>query len=275
MLVEALAALALSALVMVALLSFTGIMRRSADRAAARVEVLEVMGRTLTTISGELRNASRLRWAAEPLPADAETPAPSATALPSARRSAGDEETQDSDRTEQGRGRSERQERRAFIFSGAPDRVLFALTPRQATGLRAPVVVAYQIDPSGAVLRAEGALSTAATGPGMVKLGPVARIDPGPERLRFAFVDRQPNGGEVVVDAWSETKRMPAAIRIDRTDPKTGVVLGSIRTPLLLDGEPGCVDPEKTFCSRVERTDGANRDRRRQPQAAGPSGEQE
>lgn len=257
MLVEALAALALGALVLTALLTFTGVMRRSADTAAARLQTMEVSSRTVATVANEVRNATRLRWAAEPAPAG---PAATRTAQPAAtQRVIAGEPAEDGDGgASNGGGRSERQERRAFVFSGTPDRLLFALLPEQTSGLRAPVLVAYQIDPSGATLRAEGAVPATATGPSAVKLGPVVRIDPGPERLRFAFVDRQPNGGEVIVDAWAEPKRMPAAVRIDRTDPRTGVVLGSVRVPLVIDGEPGCADPDKGFCSRVERKGQAN-----------------
>lgn len=278
MLVEALAALALGALVLAALLSFTGIMRRSADTAAARLQIMEVSGRTVATVANEVRNATRLRWAAEPAPAGRAASRTGQPAQPAATRRVieGDAAEGGDGETPSGSGRSERQERRTFVFSGTPDRLLFALAPDQASGLRAPVLVAYQVDPSGATLRAEGAVPATATGPSDVKLGPVLRIDPGPERLRFAFVDRQPNGGEVIVDAWAEPKRMPAAVRIDRTDPRTGVVLGSVRVPLVIDGEPGCADPDKGFCSRVERKGQANGD----PPAPGaqrpsPSGEPE
>ena len=274
MLVEALAALALGALVLTALLSFTGIMRRSADAAAARLQTMEVSGRTVATVANEVRSAARLRWAAELAPTG---PAATRTTQPAAPRRAVDGEPAEGGEggTSNG-GRSERQESRAFVFSGTPERLLFALLPEQASGLRAPVLVAYQIDPSGATLRAEGAVPATATGPAAVKLGPVLRIDPGPERLRFAFVDRQPNGGEVIVDAWAEPKRMPAAVRIDRTDPRTGLVLGSIRVPLVIDGEPGCADPGKGFCSRVDRKDQANRDQSAQgARRPSPSGEQE
>jgi type II secretory pathway pseudopilin PulG len=265
LLVEALAALALGALILTALLSLTGILRRSADRAAASVETMEVSGRTLATVAGEIRRASRRRWAAEPGESGTggSPPRPPAGGQPRTGPQSGEAEPAGEGQSagEGGGGLSEAQARRPFVFSGAPDRVLFALTPEQASGLRAPVLVAYQIDASGAVLRAEAALPADATGPGSVRLGPVSRIDPGPERLRFAFVDRRPDGGEVIVDAWSDPLRMPAAVRIDRTDAATGAPLGALRAPLLLDGEPGCADPQKGFCSRVAKAprDGAAR----------------
>jgi hypothetical protein len=279
LLVEALSALALSALILVALLSFVGLLRRSADRAAASVETMEITGRTLATIAGEIRQASRTRWAAEPGqqgPARGPAqPASGADQNPDGRRRPATQGAQqdEGEGGEAGGGQSEAQRNRPFVFSGSPDRVLFALNPEQANGFRAAVLVAYQIDPSGAVLRAEGALPPNATGPGAVRLGPVARIDPGPERLRFAYVERQPGGGEVIVDAWANPLQMPAAVRIDRTDPATGVVLGSLRTPLLLDGEPGCADPQKNFCSRVEKAQAAGQ--AAQPAKPSASGEQE
>lgn len=284
LLVEALVALALGALILTALLSLTGLLRRSADRAAASVETMEVSGRTLATVAGEIRQASRRRWAAEPGAAEA-AQGPEAPARPGAadqgRRPPSGTAAARGQAEPEGEGeggaqqQSEAQANRPFVFSGAPDRVLFALTPEQANGLRAPVLVAYQIDEAGAVLRAEGAIPANATGPRAVKLGPVARIDPGPERLRFAFVDRRPDGGEVILDAWSERLRMPAAVRIDRTDPRSGEVIGSIRLPLLLDGEPGCADPQKGFCSRAEKTARNGSARPGRPPAPSASGEQE
>ncbi|RXF70284.1 PulJ/GspJ family protein [Hansschlegelia zhihuaiae] len=280
LLIEALSAFALSALILVALLSLMGLLRRSADRAAASVETMEVTGRTLATIAGEIRLASRRRWAAEPGlqggPARGPAqPAPRADEDPDGRRRPTQGARQDeAEGGEGGPGQSEAQRNRPFVFSGSPDRVLFALNPEQASGFRAPVLVAYQIDPSGAVLRAEGALPPNATGPGAVRLGPVARIEPGPERLRFAYVERQPNGGEVIVDVWANPLQMPAAVRIDRTDPATGLLLGSLRTPLLLDGEPGCAEPQKSFCSRVEKAQAAA-GQTPQPTKPSASGEQE
>lgn len=253
LLVEALSALAISALLIVALLSFTGILRRSADRAAFRIETMESANRTVWTIASEIRRMSRLRWAPEQRAPVAARPTPAAQP-PAAQRSNSDGNTP-SLRSPDGDGQQQdapKEPERDFVFSGTPERVLFALTPEQANGLRAPVMVAYQVDAAGAVLRAEGAIRPDAKGPNDVRLGPVARVEPGPERLRFAYVDKDPNGGEMVVDAWTDQRRMPAAVRIDRSDAATGAPLGSLRVPILLSGEPGCVDPEQGFCSRAE-----------------------
>lgn len=269
MIVEALSALALGALILLAIGAFTGMMRRSADRAAAQVETLEVSGRTILTIANEVRRATRRRWAAPPESEVAQADAPAVRRPP----------TGQSDQSQTGRGRpgsdagedggvtqrrggeetaegetqqglDEAQRKRPFVFSGTPDRLLFALAPEQADGLRADVIVAWQLDESGAALRAEAPLPGRALGPEDVTLGPVARVAPGPERLRFAFVSRSETGEEIITDAWSETSRMPAAVRIDRLDPGSLAVIGSLRVPIELDGEPGCADPAKGFCSR-------------------------
>ncbi|MET0314574.1 MAG: hypothetical protein ABW275_09290 [Hansschlegelia sp.] len=212
-LVEALAAIALGALVLSALVSFTGVLRRAADRAAASVETMEISGRTLDTLTRELRLATRRRFAA----AGAD----------------GDE-----------------QQQRPFVFTGTPDRVVFTLDPVQASGLKAPVVVAYQVDANGDLLRAEGALPATAQNIGAVRLGTVERVDPGAERLRFAYVDAAP-GAEVITDDWTNPLKMPAAVRITRLNGATLLPIATLRVPLLIDAEAGCADPDKGFCSRV------------------------
>lgn len=263
LLVEALSALAISALLITALLSFTGMLRRSADRTALRVETLESSNRTVWTIASEVRQAARTRWAPEQR--DPSAGKPDQTGRQQGGRdprAAGrgpaeaDGEEQTGGRAQaQGEPQGQKQPDRNFVFSGAPDRLIFALAAEQADGLRAPVMVAYQIDASGAVLRAEGGIRPEDKGPEAVRLGAVMRVDPGPERLRFAYVDKDPTGLETIIDAWTETRRMPVAVRIDRQDPATGVVTGSLRVPILLSGEPGCADPDMGFCSRVAKTD--------------------
>lgn len=259
-LIEALAALTLGGLLLVALVTLTGMLRRSADIAAFRVETMEVSGRTLTTIATELRQATRRRWAADPAAvaasARAKSDAEQAPRSPQANQSQqgrqGNSSAQQPDEVQNATETQEldpAQRNRQFVFSGTPDRLIFALSPLQANGLRADVLVIWQIDPSGAALRAEGELTAAALGAADVKLGPVARVAPGPERLRFAYIGPVEGGGEVITDAWTETARMPAAVRIDRLDPKSLAVVGSVRVPIELNGEPGCADPSKAFCS--------------------------
>lgn len=254
LLIEALSALAISALLIVALVSFTGMLRKSADRTAYRVELMESTNRAVWTIASEIRRATRQRWAAEQRNVAAARPA-AAAQQPGGR--ASDEDNGDGQprrdlQSPDAQPQQAEQPERNFVFSGTPERVLFALAPQQANGLRASVLVIYQIDAAGAVLRAEGEIRPDAKGAGDVRLGPVARVEPGPERLRFAYVDKDPNGGEMIVDAWTDQRRMPAAVRIDRTDPGTGAPLGSLRVPILLSGEPGCADPQQGFCSRSD-----------------------
>lgn len=277
MIAEALSALALGALVLLALATFAGMLRRSADRAAARVETLEVSDRTVLTIAREARRATRRRWAAPPESAAAAR-APTVGRPQVQRRPGADQRSQNYGEDGDGRstrsqsqnrngdqdggdnqeaqgeqdGLDEAQRERPFVFSGAPDRLYFALAPEQADGLRADVVVAWQIDEAGAALRAEAPLPAAALGPEDVSLGPVARVAPGPEKLRFAFIAREDGGDEVVTDTWSEPKRMPDAIRIDRLDPTSLAVIGSLRVPIELEAEPGCADPAKGYCSRQQ-----------------------
>lgn len=259
-LIETLAALTLGGLLLAALVMLTGMLRRSADAAALRVETMEVSGRTLTTIATEVRQATRRRWAADP--ADVAASASDREAIAQAPRVQRPAQQSSQDRQQgsgvtqqdpQGDGEDQEldpaQRKRRFVFSGTPERLTFALSPLQANGLRADVLVIWQIESSGAALRAEGELLATALGAADVKLGPVARVAPGPERLRFAFVGPVESGGEVVTDSWTDAARMPAAVRIDRLDPQSLQVVGSVRIPIELDGEPGCADPVKAFCS--------------------------
>ena len=264
LMVEALTALALSALLIAALLSFTGLLRRSADRAAFKVEVMETTNRTVLTIANEIRRASRQRWAPEQRPAAGATPTPRGQPTnrngepdrTGGRASGGDDEAaQNRERPDpEGQQQQEKEPDRNFVFSGTPQQVTFALAPEQLDGLRAPVMVIYQVDSQGAVLRAEGAIRAGAKGRADVRLSPVAKVQPGPERLKFAYVDKDPTGNETVTDEWLDPRRMPAAVRIDRMDAATGAPISSLRVPILLSGEPGCVNPELAFCSRADRT---------------------
>jgi general secretion pathway protein J len=208
--VEALATLALSALLLGALISLSAGLFRVGDKVAAKVETLEIDGRTIAALAREFRMAAPLRWAGE-----------------------GDN--------------------RAFVFGGTPDRIMFALTPEQPSGLRAAIVVLYQRADNGDLLRAEGPLPVGASTLAEVELGPVSRIPRGADDLRLAYVGRAPGGGEIVADDWSNPKDMPAAIRIDRIERGAGTRLASLRVPLLMDAEPGCADPQQGLCSRVPR----------------------
>ncbi|WP_020179438.1 hypothetical protein [Methylopila sp. M107] len=255
LLVEALAALALGALILVALLSLTGLLRRSADRAAYGVETMETSQRTVEAVARELRRATRQRWAAPPpsaaaskrvgarsAGANAQTPPP-----PVAETEQGDAAAPDGAEA----GNTPKAPPRPFVFSGSPDRVTFVLAPRQPSGLRAPVFVAWQFEESGATLRAEAPLPPDALGPDSIQLGAVERVDPGPERLRFAYFERGPSGAETILDTWVEPLKMPAAIRIDRLEPGTGRTIGSLRVPLLIDAEPACAG-RNGVCSRYD-----------------------
>jgi hypothetical protein len=62
LLVEALAALSISAFILLGLTSTISLMMRGADRTAARAEEIEIAGRTLAALDREIRLAARPRW---------------------------------------------------------------------------------------------------------------------------------------------------------------------------------------------------------------------
>lgn len=215
LLIEALATLALSALVIAGLLSLSAVFVRSSDRSAARVERLETGPRTIAAIARDIRALVRLRWA----------------------------------------GGGDR-----FVFLGLPDRIVFAIAPVQANGLRAPLVVAYQVPETGVALRAEAPLPAGATTVSDLSFAPARRLSVGAATLRFAYVDRPPAGGEIITDSWDKPDALPFAVRIDRVDPADGRIEASLRAPVVVDAEPGCAAPETNFCSRAPK----------QPAAPGP-----
>jgi hypothetical protein len=110
---------AISAAVLAGLASALGLVLRTGDRAAARVEEMERSGRAVAAMARDIRHLARLRWSGAA--------------------------------------------RRSFVFSGEPDRILFARWTRDADGFPAAEVVVLQslaTDAGGRLLKATAPLPT-------------------------------------------------------------------------------------------------------------------
>jgi general secretion pathway protein J len=212
LLVETLATLAISAAVLAGLASALGLVLRTGDRAAARVEEMERSGRAVAAMARDIRHLARLRWSGAA--------------------------------------------RRSFVFSGEPDRILFARWTRDADGFPAAEVVVLQslaTDAGGRLLKATAPLPTGAAILSDLRVGPAEEVYSGPSLIRLAYVARPENGGaEILVDAWPSATALPVAVRIGILDPATGRLASSVRVPVLVEAEPGCAAPKTAFCSRVD-----------------------
>jgi hypothetical protein len=208
LLVETLATFAISASILAGLASALGLVLRTGDRAAARVEEMERSGRAVAAMARDIRHLARPRWSGAA--------------------------------------------RRSFVFSGEPDRILFARWTRDADGLPAAELIVLQsvATETGGLLKATAALPSGAMTLSALCVGPAEEVYGGPSLIRLAHFARSENGGpEVLVDAWPSATALPAAVRIGMVDPATGR-LSSLR--VLVEAEPGCASPKTAFCSRAD-----------------------
>ncbi len=204
--------MAIGAIILVAVGSLLGLMSRQADRTAERTEGLDVASHALAALARDIGLIARARWAG---------PGP-----------------------------------RNFVFAGLPDRMLFALdytdadrTPRSF----AILLQGTETKDGSAVLRAEAPLSPLDRDEAALGFAPAHTIYTGTAAVRFAYIVTPGESGlELVVDAWPAGETLPIAVRVAFTDPASGEILSSLRVPLRIEAEPGCVAPRKAFCSRID-----------------------
>ncbi len=212
LLVEALATLAISAAILAGLASVLGLLLRTADRVAVRVQDLETTGRTVAALRRDIQLMSRARWSG------------------AARRSfvfAGEPD-------------------RIMFARSMPQESGFRATTvvviqRVDRGDGARLLRTEAALPPGAAslqaLRFGPALELY-DGPAVIRFAYFARAGTA--------------GGEVLVDSWPTDTALPSAVRIGVVDPTTGALLASQRVPLLVEAEPGCAAPTIAFCSRAD-----------------------
>ena len=212
LLVEALATMAIGAIILVAVGSLLGLMSRQADRTAERTERLDVAGHALAALARDIGSIARARWAGPGRRNFVFAGLPDRM-LFSLDRSDADGTPRSLAILLQG---TETKEGSAVLCAEAPlspldrDEAALDFAPaRTVYAGTAPVRFAYVVAPG------EGA----------------------PER---------------VVDAWPASETLPIAVLFAFTDPASGEILSSLRVPLRIEAEPGCAAPRKAFCSRID-----------------------
>lgn len=214
LMVEALAVLAISAAILLALGSLTRLMLRQADALAARTAGLERTEQGLSALARDIRRMARARW----------------------------------DGPDRERFVFAGEPWRLLFALDRPAADGGALTETVAVLLRSEGDGA-----SGRLTRAEAPLSPGLPGPGALAFGPERVLYEGPARVRFAYVvPRSDTTPELIVDAWPQAAPPPAAVRVGLADPGTGDVASSLRVPVRAEAEPGCVRARTHYCSRTE-----------------------
>ena len=212
LLVEALATLAISAMILAGLASVVALVLRAGDRTAAGAEQLETSGRAFDAMVREIGLATRARWAGA--------------------------------------------NRRAFVFQGGPDRILFSRIRRAAGEPGSAIVVTIQAAPgagSGRILRAEAPLLPGMNSPDELVFLPAQQLGDRGAEVAFTYVaPADGEAGEVALPFWSVPTALPSAVLVTLLQQPGGRVVSRLRVPLPLDAEPGCAAPEGAFCSRGE-----------------------
>lgn len=211
LLVEAIATLAIGAMILAGLASLSGLLLRAGDRAASRAGVVEVVGRTVAALRRDIAPAARLRWASEP----GGSPGAfiftgNASRLILAREVTGPDGL------------------------AAPVVTIFEVDRRA---------------PRRRLLVAEAPLPREATGPRGLTLGPVREAYAGPLDVRFGYEGRGPDGGPVARESWIDPASMPTAVVIEILDAAGAPAYPPVRIPLRVTAEPACIDITKPGCS--------------------------
>lgn len=212
LLVEALATIAVSAIILSAVGSLLGLMSRQADRTAERTERLDVAGHVLAALARDIGSTARARWAGP------------------------------GQRNFVFAGLPDR-----MLFS--LDRIDADGTPRslaillQGTEMKVGSAVLRAEAPLSPLDRDETALDFAAAhtiyaGTGQVRFAYIVAPSAG--------------APELVVDAWPSGETLPIAVRVAFTDPASQEILSSLRVSLRIEADSGCAAPRKAFCSRID-----------------------
>lgn len=220
LMVEALAVLAISAAILLALGSLTRLMLRQADGLAERTARLERTEQGLSALSRDIGRLARARW----------------------------------DGPERERFVFAGEPWRLLFALDRPASDGSALGETVAVLLRSDGSGA-----GGRLTRSEAPLPPGLPGPGALVFGPERVLYEGPARVRFAYVaPRSDTTPELIVDTWPPIGPPPVAVRVGLADPGTGDVASSLRVPVLTEAEPGCVRARTHYCSRTE--EGAGED---------------
>jgi hypothetical protein len=210
---EALAALALSALVLAAVPLTSGMLIRNWEKVTSSSDTLDKLSSGLSVVRGELAVLQRVRW-----PSKRNDDGPMAFV--------GAPETV------------------GMVVSGEGARK----GPGQPGGNRI-VMFTVTTDQNGSMLM-RGALPQR---PGITGFENIQLEDPvvllkGPWRYKFYYADEE-KGQMVWLELWEKKDQLPLAIRLDVLSFATGTrVIPPLVVPLRIDGDAGCVNEEAGPC---------------------------
>ncbi|ACL56775.1 PulJ/GspJ family protein [Methylobacterium nodulans] len=142
-----------------------------------------------------------------------------------------------------------------FVFAGTSETLLFALDRRDAAGIRTQVIEIRSVAGAegGAFEWREGSFDPGLTDVAQVSFGAARSLPIGDATLRFAYVTPgTPRTPEILTDDWPASDALPDAVRLALIDRRSGEIRSTLRVPLLVGAEPGCLSPRKALCSRFD-----------------------
>lgn len=211
LLVEALATLALSALVLAGAAALVGLLLRAADRTALSMERIETTDRAMEALARDIREAVRL-------------PRPSGS----------------------GGGAS-----MAFLGGAAQIMLVHERRGENGLALPVAVYWRSEATDAGRgrLIRSQAPILPGRPLPDP-ESGEREVVDTGEAVIRFAYFGPDPNGaGEVLTDEWTTAEALPTAVRIGAADPGSLAVGRSIRVGFPTTAEIGCANPVSGYCS--------------------------
>lgn len=165
------------------------------------------------------------------------------------------------------RARWNGEEPQPYIFSGNESALLFTVEDAGPLFPTRKVIALRPQGSAGELTWREAELPPMARQMGDLRFGPARRLDLAGARLRFAYIEKAavaanapsltiksdvtqptvPTAGtrrEIVRKAWPSKTSLPDAILVEAEDAQTGRRLASLRIPLLITADIGCIKAE-------------------------------
>lgn len=220
---ETLATFTISAAVLFCLVGGSAMLMMVSDRSISHVQTNDRFYQALRALTRDISHISRARW-------NGEEPQP-------------------------------------YIFSGNESALLFTV---EETGPLFPTRKVIALRPqgnAGELTWREAELPPMAARMGDLRFGPTRKLDLAGARLRFAYIEKatlaggppgpttksdvtQPNAlatrvrQEIVRKVWPSKTSLPDAILVEAEDAQSGRQLASLRIPLLINADIGCIKAE-------------------------------
>lgn len=141
-----------------------------------------------------------------------------------------------------------------FVFTGTRDHLIYAYERvRGELGEMRVANLAVEVVQGGYALRRSEAVFVPSVGHvEELSFGAPEDIYIGPLVVRFAYFDVLADGGEALVDEWTQSTKLPTAIRITFGGAGATAPELLLRIPLLITADPGCAAPEVATCLSIE-----------------------